>query len=270
MSSRSLLRLVAASAPLFAMPAFAEDHYANPIDDRFRLTAGAFFDNVATTLRLDGAAPDSGTPIDLENDLGLADKRTLPDVEFMIAMHDRHRVRLGYFKLDRSTAQTLERDLVIRGDTYQTGDLVESTFNIRMLSLAYSYAIVHNPHIDLAASFGINLLEFNARALVRARSLDQSEDNAGAFPTVGIDLLVPISRRFYGEARAEYLKVDVNDFEGSAQNLHAGIVYRFRENLAFGLGYRKFNISLTSNQVGDTGEFELDNSGAQLYVRVSF
>ena len=52
--------------------------------------------------------------------------------------------------------------------------------------------------------------------------------------------------------------------------LHAGVVYRWRENLAFGVGYRRFNISLTSNDAGDTGAFELDNSGPQAFVRMSF
>lgn len=270
MISRSLLRLCAATALLAAAHAHADDHYRNPIDDRFRLTGGAFLASTATTLRLDGAVPDSGTLIDMENDLGLRDKTTLPDLEIMVGMRERHRVRLNFFKLDRSTNQNLQRQLVIRGDTYDIDDLVESTFNLRMFSITYSYAFIHNPHIDLAGSFGLNVLEFNARALVRARALDQAEDNAGPFPTIGLDLLVPISRRFYAEARAEYLKVSIQDFDGSAQNLHAGFLYRFRENLAIGVGYRKFNIHVTSNDVGDTGEFELDNSGAEAFVRMSF
>jgi hypothetical protein len=269
-TSRSLLRLLAATVPLFASNAYADDHYRSPIDDRFRLTGGAFVASTATTLQLDGAVPDSGTLINLEDDLGLRGSTTLPDVEIMIGMRDRHRVRLNYFKLDRSTNKNLERPLVIRGDTYNIGDLAESTFNLRMLSLTYSYAFIHNPHVDLAASFGLNVVEFNARALVRARALDQSESNAGPFPTIGLDALVPISRRFYGELRAEYLKVKIQSFEGSAENLHAGIVYRFRENLAFGVGYRKFNVDVTSNEVGDTGQFELDNSGAEAFLRLSF
>jgi hypothetical protein len=52
--------------------------------------------------------------------------------------------------------------------------------------------------------------------------------------------------------------------------LHAGFLYRYRENLAIGVGYRKFNINVTSNDVGDTGEFELDNSGAEAFLRLSF
>jgi hypothetical protein len=267
---RSLLRLLAASAPFIASQVGAADHYANPIDDRFRLTGGAFLASTATTLRLDGAVPDSGTLINTEEDLGLGDKNTLVDVEVMIGMHERHRMRLNYFKLNRATTQLLERQLVLRGDTYNVDDLVEASFGVRMLSLTYSYSFLHRPRIDVAGSFGINVLEFDARALVRARALDQSKDDAGPFPTLGLDVLVPLSRRFYVEARAEYLKVDIHDLEGSAENLHAGVVYRWRENLAFGIGYRKFNINLTSNEVGDTGELELDNSGAQAFLRLSF
>lgn len=270
MISRSLLRLCAASVLLGAVNAHAEDRYRNPIDDRFRLTGGAFLASTATTLRLDGAVPNSGTTISMEDDLGLRDKTTLPDIEIWIGMRERHRMRLNYFKLERSTTQNITRDLVIRGDTYQTDDLVESTFNLRMLSLTYSYAFIHKPHIDLAGSFGLNLLEFNAEARVRARAIDQTEDNAGPFPTIGLDLTVPINHRFYAEARAEYLKVNISNFDGTAENLHAGFLYRLRENLAFGIGYRKFNIHVTSNDVGDTGEFELDNSGAEAFVRLSF
>ena len=270
MISRSLLRLCAATALLAAGHAQGEDLYRSPIDDRFRLTGGAFLTSTATTLRLDGAVPDSGTLVDMENDLGLKDKTTMPDLEIMVGMRERHRMRLNFFKLDRSQTQNLERQLVIRGDTYDVNDLVESTFNMRMFSLTYSYAFIHNPRIDVAASFGLNVLEFNARALVRAKALDQSEDNAGPFPTIGLDLLVPISHRFYAEARAEYLKVNISNFDGSAANVHAGFLYRLQENFAFGVGYRKFNLHVTSRDVGDTGEFELDNSGAEAFVRMSF
>lgn len=270
MISRSLLRLCAATAFVCASLAHADDRYRNPIDDRFRLTGGAFFASAATSLRLDGAVPDSGTLINMEDDLGLSSKSTLPDIEIWIGMRERHRVRLNFFKLDRSASQNITRDLVIRGDTYQIDDLVESTFNLRMLSFTYSYAFIHSPHIDLAGSFGLNVVEFNARALARARAFDQAEDNAGPFPTIGLDLLVPISQRFYAEARAEYLKVSIQNFDGSAENLHAGFLYRVRENLALGVGYRKFNINVTSNDVGDSGKFEIDNSGAEAFVRLSF
>ncbi len=270
MKLRSTLRLFAAFLLLISTPAFAEDHYANPIDDRLRLTAGAFLDSTATTLRLDGATPNSGTAISAEDDLGLDNSKTLPDLEIMIGMHERHHVRLNYYKLSRSTDLPLARQLNIRDDTFNAGDLVESNFDVRMLSLTYAYSFVHNPRIDLAGSFGLNILEFSARARVRARALDQSEDDAGPFPTLGLDLTVPLSHRFYAEARAEYLKVDIQGFSGTADILHAGFVYRWRENLALGIGYRRFNISLTSNAVGDTGVFELDNSGPQAFLRVSF
>lgn len=263
-------RPFAAFLLLISAQAFADDHYANPIDDRFRFTAGAFLDSTTTTLRLDGATPNSGTTISGEDDLGLGSSKALPDVEIMIGMHDRHHVRLNYYKLSRAATLPLARQLQIRNDTFNAGDVVESNFDVRMLSLTYSYSFVHNPRIDLAGNFGINVLEFSARAIVRARALDQSEDDAGPFPTVGLDLTVPLSRRFYGEARAEYLKVDIQGFSGTADILHAGFVYRWRENLAFGIGYRRFNISLTSNDVGDTGAFELNNSGPQAFLRMSF
>jgi len=269
-NSRSLLRLLAASAPFIASHVCAAENYANPIDDRFRLTVGALFTSTATTLRLDGAVPNSGTTFSAEDDLGLDDKSTLPDVEIMIGMRERHRMRLNYFKLDRSAAQPLARPLVIRDDTYNVDDFVEASLGLRMLSLTYSYSFVHNPRIDLAGSFGLNVLEFNARALVRARSLDHSENDAGPFPTIGLDVLVPLSTRFYVEARAEYLQVSIQDFDGSAENLHAGVVYRWRENLAFGVGYRRFDINVTSNSVGETGRFEINNSGAQIFLRMSF
>jgi len=270
-NSRRVLRLLAASAPFIASQALADDGpYASPLDDRFRLTAGAFLASTTTTLRLDGAVPQSGTPISGENDLGLEHRNTLANIEIMVGMRERHRVRLDFFKLDRSSSQPLVRQLQIRSDTYNIDDFVESHFDVRMFALTYAYSFLHKPHVDLAGSFGVNVMEVHARALVRARGVDQSKDAAGAFPTIGIDATVPFSRRFYAEARAEYLNVSINDFDGSAENLHLGVLYRWQENLAIGVGYRKFKVNLTSNQTGDTGEFALDNSGPQAFVRASF
>jgi hypothetical protein len=270
-NSRRVLRLLAASAPLIASHALADDGpYASPMDDRFRLTAGAFLASTTTTLRLDGAVPQSGTLVSAEDDLGLERRNALPDLEIMVGVRERHRVRLNFFKLDRSAAQPLVRQLQIRGDTYNVDDFVESNFDVRMFAVTYAYSFLHKPRIDLAGSFGVNVMDVHARALIRARGVDQSKDAAGAFPTVGIDATALLSRRFYLEARAEYLKASIQDFDGSAENLHFGLVYRWQENLAIGIGYRKFKVDLTSNQTGDTGQFGLDNSGPQAFIRASF
>lgn len=250
--------------------AHAQDELGSPNDEHFRLSAGIFSVDTQTDVRLDADDGTEGTVVNAEDDLGLRDHSDVGDVEVETRIRERHRIRFDYFKLDRTSRQALEREIVFGNDTYAPGDIVDSAIDMRNFGVTYMYELARKDRFIFAWGLGVNLLELNAAAEVDARSISEEESVSGPGPVVGIQTLVRFTSRIHAELRAEYMEAHASDFRGSITNLHGTVVYRFNRSIGAGLGYKLLEIDAESESAGDTGRFKLSNSGPLAFVRVTF
>jgi hypothetical protein len=84
---------------------------ANPLDDTFALSIGAFILNTNTTVRADGSAVEVGTPIDVERQLGISD-RTSFRLDGYWRFLERHKIRVMYFDESRSSQKNITDEIV--------------------------------------------------------------------------------------------------------------------------------------------------------------
>ncbi|MEA3135015.1 MAG: hypothetical protein QOG17_2861, partial [Gammaproteobacteria bacterium] len=98
----------------------------------------------------------------------------------------------------------------------------------------------------------------------------QTEDQAGPVPTLGIDATWVASKRFYIDARAQYLSVHVNDLDGSLGIYELDVLYRFRPNVSFAVGYTEIKAHLASTQSSQAGLVDFTTKGPQMFVRIAF
>ena len=82
-----------------------------PTGDRFRFGISAYRPSIDTDLVLT-AGPIRGS-ISLEQNFGLDDSKTLPQLNFSWRFFKRHSLRVNYFRLDRSGAGTAPADLTL-------------------------------------------------------------------------------------------------------------------------------------------------------------
>lgn len=258
--------VLSCAAPL----TFAQNPLGSPNDERFRLSAGVFSVDSETDVRLDANNGTQGTAVNAEDDLGLRDHSEVGDVEVETRIRERHRVRFDYFKLDRTASQALARQIQFGNDVYQPGDIVESGIDMRNFGVTYMYELARKDRFIFAWGLGINLVELNAAAEVRARRIAEEESRSGPGPVVGIQTLIRITPRIHAELRAEYMELHASDFRGSISNLHGAVVYRFNRSLGVGLGYTQLEIDIKSEVVGDSGRFKIGSSGGVAFVRVTF
>ena len=249
------------------------DDYLSPVHERVRLSIGAEFLSNTTDLRLDSSTGLQGTPINAENDLGLDKSSVEPKFQAMVRVGERHRLRFDYFTLDR-TGQTIVTGspIVFRDVIFQVGDPVQTTMNLRSLGISYEYSFIHREHFELAATIGINDTDLSARAHVstETRHVNQSEDQAGPFPTLGLDGTYVVSKRFYFDARAQYFKISVDHISGTVSFFELAGLYRLRPNVAFALGYTAQRADIDSRQTTNGGFFNLSSKGPEFFVRVAF
>lgn len=256
---------------LAVSPLHAEESaLGNPLEDRVRLSAGWWRAGTSTDIRLDAANGILGTPISAEEDLGLRDSSDMADADIELRVRERHKLRFGYFGLNRKARATLERQVRFGDDLYLISDQVDSQLDISSFNVTYSYSFLRRERYELGASLGLQMLQFDARARVFARNLEEEESQTGPVPAPGLHATVRFSERFHAEARAEYLRAHIDDFEGKFMTAKAALWYRFTPNLAAGVGYALLEAEVISNETGDAGEFNFRNDGAELLFRASF
>lgn len=243
---------------------------ASPITDRFALRATWFPASITTDVRLDPEIGVEGTPLSAEDDLGLADERNQGRVELVFRLRERHRLRVDYFKLDRSAQTVLGRDVVFGDETFEVNDLVTSILDWRTLGFTYTYSVPRLPRFELGAGLGIHLLEARARGEVPARFIREEESAGGAFPTLALDGVWRITKRFALSLRGQYFDVSVDEFHGKVGEYHADLQFRWRPNLAFGVGYSIIEAELDVDDEDSPGRFSFDTRGPEAFVRVSF
>jgi hypothetical protein len=261
----ALLAFIGASA-------HADGNYISPTNDRVRVSLGAMDVISSTNFRIDSSAGMPGTYVDAENTLGLSKTDVEPKFQFMVRAGERNRLRFDYFTLDRSGSATLTQPIVFRDSVLQIGDPVQTTLNLRVLGITYGYSFWHSEKLEIAATLGIDSVDISARARVstQTRHVDQREDQAGPYPTPGIDATWVVSKRFYVDGRIQYLDLHFNGTDGSLGFLEFDALYRFRPNVSFALGYNAVKAHLSSTQIKQSGFYNFHANGPEAFIRVAF
>jgi hypothetical protein len=263
--------LALAGLALFATLAHAEN-YLSPTEERVRLSLGVVRVSNTTNMALDSSTGVPGTPVNGEQDFGLDKTDFEAKLQAMVRVGERHRLRFDYFSLDRTGSAVASQAIIFRDAVIQAGDPMDTSLSIRTLGITYEYSFLHSERYELAATLGVNVTDISARVKVTtaAAHIDEAEDQAGPFPTVGLDGTYVVSKRFYFDARAQYLKANIDDLQGSLTIFEADALYRLRPNVAFALGYAGTRAHLASFQPKTSGYFNLNSSGPEFFVRVSF
>jgi hypothetical protein len=251
------------------LPDWAPKARPNVVEDKFRaevMMLGASYD---TDLRIDQNLATPGTQINAEDDLGLDDSDLLPLAEITLLPGERHLVRLSGFGMRRSTQKAITRTIVFDDQTYLPGEIVNSTLNMTSVGLTYGYSVVKLQQIDVALTFGIQVIEVEANAVVRSRTVRDPETGVTPLPLAGIEGRYDFNERWSTEARLQYLSIELDEINGSVMDARASLTWRKNPYLVFGLGYRLFGVEVDSRDVDTPGRVDMNMSGPLLFMRAS-
>jgi hypothetical protein len=256
-------------APAKPLPDWAPKPRPNVVEDRLRIEVNLFGASPSTDLRVDESPTQLGTEIHAEDDLGLEDFKLLPQVELTLLPGERHLVRLSAFAIHRSAEKQIEKAISFDDEDYLVNERVDSLLNITMFGLTYGHRFLVHQRAEITATFGIQIADVEANAVVRSRVLRESESGVAPLPLVGIEGRFDITPRVALEARAQYLSVGIEDVDGSILDARLGVSWRFNPYLLVGLGYRTFTIDVDSQDDGTPGFVDLSVDGPLLFVRAS-
>lgn len=238
-------------------------------EDRFRvevLVLGASHD---TTLRIDESLTAPGTAISAEEDLGLDDSQILPQAEITLLPGERHLVRLSGMSTRRSAQKLIERQIVFDDEVYQIGERVDSELNLTMVGLTYGYRFIVRDRGELTATFGVQVAEVEANAVVRSRVIRDAESGVAPLPLVGVEGRFDFSSRWSAEARLQYLTAEIEEVDGEILDARLALTWRMNPHFVLGLGYRSFAVEVDSRDEDTPGIVDMSMDGPLLFMRAS-
>lgn len=230
------------------------------------LVLGAGFD---TTLRVDESLTEQGTEINAEDDLGLDDSKILAQGEITLLPGKHHLVRLSGMSANRSAQQVLERTIDFDDQTYLAGERVDSKLDITMVGLTYGYRFLVRERGELTGTFGIQIADVEANAVVRSRVIRDAESGVAPIPLAGLEGRIDLTRRWSFEARVQYLTAEIDEVDGSIVDVRAAITWRKNPHFLLGLGYRSFTLEVDSRNEDTPGFVDMTIAGPLLFMRAS-
>jgi hypothetical protein len=246
---------------------------ASPITDHFAIRGGWIQAGVDTRGRVDDPATGAaGTPFSAETDFNQSDAMHQLQVEMMFRLRDRGRVRVDMWDLSRTGTATPTHPINYGANTFTTTDIVDSASDWRQIDVTWIYSFLRASSYELGAGFGLHLVQAEAQARVsnRAQPIREDFSGAGPFATVALDGTWRIARRWSVSARAQYFNLTVGSVSGLLGDYHGDVQYRWRRNLAFGLGYQSTQVQLEVSDSNPNGRMRMNISGPGAFVRASF
>ncbi len=269
-------RLAAAAVALFscanacaALPV-SERPLASPLTDYFALRLTYFQPALSTDGRFDSDAGTVGTPFSGEDDLGLDDEANQGRMELAFRMRERHLLRVDYFKLSRYGENTLTRPINFRNQVFRANDRVATNLDWRMLGFNYTWMALRRESYEFGVGAGLHLAEADSRAEVRARNIRETGSGTVILPTLGIDGTWRFARRWSVGGFLRYLSVSTGDGDGSFADYHFDVQYRWKPNVAVGLGYSAISLDAEVSEADLPGKLAIEAAGPELFFRVSF
>jgi hypothetical protein len=248
----------------------------SPITDRFAVEGMFFNPAISTSLRIDTQSPGGGLPgttgtvVSGEKDLGLRGRVPQGRFEIMFRLRERNRLRVDYWDSSRSGNQVISRQIFFGNVTFEPNDRVTSQIDWREFSFTWTYSVFRNDRFEAGIGLSAYFLQAEARGEVVARQLRQEVSGSGAFPTIPVDFTVRIWRGLSLYGRGQYLHAAVNKFDGSINDYHGDLQYRFTPNFSLGAGYTIMKRSLDLNEAHFPGAFRFNIRGPEAFFKISF
>ena len=242
--------------------------------DRWTFRIGGFLTGLDTKIRLDSPTGGEGTTVSLEDDLGFSSSESVPRFELGLILGRRHEISGGYYKTDRSSTTTLQRDIEWGDETFPINIEVGAFYDTEFVNLAYTYWFYSSEDTALGITGGLVYASLGTGVGVSASGpgIETSEDVSTDIPVpqLGFSVNQYLGRRFVFNGALGYIAFNLDDWEGSVSSARVGVEHRTWKNFGFGLGYGYTGYDIDTLASDFLGKWEYTVSGFEIYLRAAW
>lgn len=268
----SLIRIHAVLPALLLSAASA---WAERPADQYWLQLQGFWPDIESTARADVLATGRpGTELSFESDLGLTDRKALPSMLLGMRFFDNWRLEFEYYSLERSATKTLGRQIVWDDTVFDVAAELRSDFDSSIYRLTAGYSFLKSPTAEFGALLGLHVTDFSI-ALEGSSNIagavhSEAQDALAPLPTLGLYGSYAFSPAFGVRARADYLSLTYQDYDGKLLNFEATLDWRFSPHFGAGLGYRYVDYRVDVTKSDWKGQFKYKFNGPFVFLEAAF
>lgn len=163
----------------------ADFTYEDILNSTFMIRAGAWFQEMDGDVVIDESFANE-TEVNFDSDLGL-DENDDFTLRAELQPWQKHHFRFGYNGIDFNGDETINRQLVIDGDTYQLNDRVVTDLEMNTYEIGYRYDLFRGETYSLAPMFQVNLVDFDVSINdINDPTISADEDIFVPLPMLGV------------------------------------------------------------------------------------
>ncbi len=249
------------------------------IHDRFIFSFGYFLPQNHTRAVI--SSPDhEGTGVDLEEDLGFKAHDDVFRFDGLIRLSKRHQIGFTWFTLDRSSAKTIEKDIIWDDYRFNVGATVDGHFDFDLYKVRYRYMILQGERMELGIGGGISYMVFDFGVAGKAWISDGDEEKlvdaawskspGFPVPAIGADVRWAILGNLFLGGNLQYVRGSYNHQETRYSDFACSLAWFPWRNVGFGVMYNIFKITYEDHGEHFTGRFDYSYKGPVIALNVIF
>lgn len=264
---------------LGAMCLAAVPAHGQSLDDKFWVEVSAYWATVDSSIRVEPRnATIPGTVIDFESDLDLDNRKALPALFAGAKLGDNWVIGLEYYSLNRSATRSVSRQLVFDDVTFPVSASVSSKFDSDIYRMTVGYTFYRTEDAEIGGAIGAHVTDFEialtGEAQVGSGTSVQSATRRRAalapLPTLGLFGSVRVAPQVTLSARADYLSLSVDKYDGRLLNAQAAATYRAFKNVGVGIAYRYVDYRVDVDKDDWQGRLKYKFRGPALFLQAGF
>ena len=241
-----------------------------PRTPKFNLKVSAFQDSISTKVAKDTSNGVPGFETDIEEFLGVADEKTVLQIDATVRLGDYHRLEFGYFELGRNSVTTLVNDLNFGDELFTAGTVVNTRVDARIFRAGYSYSLIRDSQKELGVMAGVHFAEFEEDISADATTQAERSSAGTPLPVIGAHASIFLGEKTAIGAKVQIFRTDFDRYEGSLNYATLDIRYRVAESVSVGLGYNYYGMKLTSSDSDVNGYLRVRHHGPAAFFTVGF
>jgi len=248
----------------------------NGVRDKVGFQVGAFFVNHSTFARLQPRGLPEIPGVDLESDISMPNNTTDFRLDGYLRLGKRHRIRAGWWQMNRNVVNQLRASINWEGEVYEVGATIAAKWNTQVVKADYRYSIFKGERYDIGAALGFFIMDVDAGLGFAADAADVVTDTkrTAPLPMIGLDIEYEIAPRWVVKGFGQYFGISIDDtIDGSWWEARAAVEWIPLKNFGLGAGYNFARVDLDiqlSEGLVSQFQYNYKINGPHLYAVASF
>lgn len=237
---------------------------------RWELSAAYIDAHIDSIQRIDDDVVSQGSPLKLEDSLGLSKREKLIAGRLAWRFAYYHRLEAEYLRISRQGSATLVTPISVGAATLLAGETISSDSVLELPQASYGYSIIRDAQKEVGVSFGLHVPTVRFRLAANDSNVVRTVRATAPLPVLGVFGSLGLPADLSLRARLQFFRLDVDNYDGNMTKLEFALDYAPIDRLSVSLGWIGYRLSLDAADDDFRGRLKLDYQGPQLAASLRF